>query len=182
MHVGCRHRTLAAVLVAVGITGCGGSGTPEGPSSPPPTPTPPPVTTVIEEGAGALESSTAAPVVFTTTRTGTLEAIVDWTFAENDLDLFLARGDEPCTLDTFNDRSCGFIATEESVTLKPERLRVTGLAAGTYSLYVANFGDTDDSISWQLLLTTVPGSAASRSVTAAAAGNKVPLVRMGHPR
>jgi hypothetical protein len=183
MQTRCRHRALvAAVLAFVVVSGCGGNGTPGGPSSPPPTPTPPPTTNVIMEGSSTLGASTVAPVVFTTVSAGTLELIVDWTFAANDVDIFLARGDSPCTLETFNDRSCGFVATEESFTMKPERLRTTSLAAGTYSLYVANFGDIDESVSWQVLLTTAFGSAASAPVTAGAAGHKAPLVLMGEPR
>jgi hypothetical protein len=183
MQIRCRHRAFAAaVLAAVGVSGCGGGGVPGGPSSPVPTPPPPPVTNVLSEGSSALGASTVAPVVFTTESAGTLEVIVDWTFAANDVDIFLARGSSPCTLETFNDRTCGFVATEESMTMKPERLRTTSLAAGTYSLYVANFGDVEESVSWQVLLTSGVGSAASAPVAAGGAGHKAALVRMGEPR
>jgi hypothetical protein len=94
-----------------------------------------------------------------------VEVTVDWTFASNDIDIYLARGTEPCTLETFNNRTCGFIATEESTTLKPERLSVPNLAPGPYTLYIANFGATAESVACQIALTTLSG--ASSSVTSA---------------
>jgi hypothetical protein len=53
--------------------------------------------------------------------------------------------------------------------MKPEKLRAASLAPGTYSLYVANFGDSDESVAWQFVLTTVSGSSAS-SPTSSAVG------------
>ena len=106
------------------------------------------------------------PLVFTTTASGTVGVEVNWTFATNDVDIFLVRGNDPCTVETFNDRSCGFIATEESPSMKPERLTVPNLAAGTYTLYVANFGDTDESVAWQVTLTSTSANSASSATTA----------------
>ena len=40
----------------------------------------------------SLEAEFVGLVHFTTTRTGTLEATVDWTFAANDLDVLITRG------------------------------------------------------------------------------------------
>jgi len=92
---------------------------------------------------------------------GNLDLTVEWTFASNDVDIFIVRGTAPCTLATFNNRTCGFIATSESATLKPEKLTINNMAAGAYTLYVANFGSSDESVAWQIVLTT--GAGASRS-------------------
>jgi hypothetical protein len=124
------------------------------------------VTRVVSQGSGSLGADTVAPVVFTTTAAGTVGIEVDWTFATNDVDLFLTRGAEPCTLETFNNRTCGFITTAESTSTKPERLTAPGLAAGTYTLYVANFGDTDESVAYQVTLTSTSASSASSAATA----------------
>jgi hypothetical protein len=124
------------------------------------------VTRIVSQGNDSLESGFLGGVVFTTTTSGTLGVEVNWTFATNDIDIFLARGNDPCTEDTFDDRSCGFIATEESPSLKPERLTVPNLAAGTYTLYVANFGDTDESVAWQVTLTSTSASSVSSATTA----------------
>jgi hypothetical protein len=147
-----------SLSIAVACVGCGGDGGPTGTSTPSPTPIPPPVTSIVASGNSPLGASTVAPVAFSTTTVGTLDVTVDWTFAANDVDIFLARGTAPCSLASFNDRSCGFIASEESTTMKPSRLRAASLAPGAYSLYVANFGDTDESVAWQVVLTTVSGA------------------------
>jgi hypothetical protein len=159
-----RYRHLAACCGAVmlaGLSACGGGGSPSHPSSPPP-----PVTRVIHDDAFAVASETVVPDTFATTSTGTLEVTLDWTFASNDVDIFIARGSEPCTLATFNDRSCGFIASAESTTLKPEKVSIPNLAAGSYTLYVANFGSSDESVACHITLATASGSSAgSVSIT-----------------
>jgi hypothetical protein len=176
--------SVGSLCISMAGIGCGGSGGgPTTAGSPPPTPVPQPVTSLISQGSSPLGPSTVAPVPFTTTSLGTLDITVDWTFASNDVDIFLARGTNPCSLETFNDRSCGFIATEESTTMKPSRLRAANIAPGAYSLYVANFGDGDESVAWQVVLTTVSGSslpsAASSQDRATA---KRPAIRIAEPR
>jgi hypothetical protein len=167
---------LACLLIAAAalvLPSCGTdkpcSSNPTGPgcvTSPTPPPPPAQVTRVISSGGGSLESHVFVPSVFTTTAAGTLGIEVNWTFASNDIDIYLARGADPCTEEAFNNRTCGFIATEESNSMKPEKLTVPGLAAGTYTLYVANFGDTDESVAYQVTLTSTSASSVS-SATAA---------------
>src|SRR5580765_5647196 len=136
---------LAVVMAALSLPSCGGGGgcsdNPAGPGCTPPTPPttqPAAVTRVVTQGNGPLGGRTVGPVPFTTTASGTIGLEVNWTFTSNDVDIFLVRGGSPCSLESFNDRSCGFIATEESTSMKPEKLSIPGLAAGTYTLYVAN--------------------------------------------
>lgn len=148
--------TLAALL---GACGSGSSSGPTGPILP--TPSPAPVSTVISQGSGSVPSKNVGPVTFTTTATGTLGVTVDWTFASNDVDIFIVRGTAPCTLTSFNNRTCGFIATSESTTQKPEKLSINNLAAGAYTLYVGNFGSSDESVAWQIVLTTGAGTSGS---------------------
>jgi hypothetical protein len=174
---------LVIATIAVGLSGCGGDKV-VNPTAPTPTPTPAAVTRVVSQGSGPLGSVTVAPVVFITTASGAIGIEVNWTFATNDVDIFLARGSEPCTLDTFNNRSCGFIATEESASMKPEKLTVPSLAAGTYTLYVANHGDTDESVAYQVTLTSASASSASAATTATVSrsAEKGTLSRMLEPR
>jgi hypothetical protein len=157
--------SLVVATIALGLSGCGSDTV--GPP-PPPTPPPPPaqVTRVVSQGSGSLPAHFIGPVVFTTTTAGTVGIEVNWTFATNDVDIFVTRGSDPCTLQTFNDRSCGFIATEESVSMKPEKLTVAGLAAGTYTLYIANFGDTDESVAYQVTLTSASAGSGPSATTA----------------
>jgi hypothetical protein len=116
------------------------------------------VSAVIDDDAFSVASKTAVPDVFTTAKAGTVEVTVDWTFASNDIDVFVAKGNEPCTLASFNDRSCGFIGKAESTSAKPETVTIPNVAAGQYTLYVANFGSTNDSVACHIVLTTQSGS------------------------
>ena len=149
---------LAAGLVA-GLGACGGGGGGGGnvttPSTPPPTP-PPPV--VVAQGQGfPLSAGFIGRVPFTTSRTGLLEATVDWTFAANDVDVALVRGD--CTFDQFEAAQCPILAFSVSTTAKPERIRSDGAAAGSYTLFFDNSGPGNESVSFQVVLT--PSATAS---------------------
>ena len=159
----------ALVLPSCGSGGGGGGGcaaNPAGPGcGPSPSPSPTQVTRVVSQGSGSLPSKFFAPVVFTTTAAGTVGIEVNWTFATNNVNIYLARGADPCTLETFNNRTCGFLATEESTSMKPEKLSVPGLTAGTYTLYVANFGNTDESVAYQVTLTSTSASSVSSATT-----------------
>ena len=160
---------IAAALV---LPSCGSDKPCSNPTAPgcglSPTPTPPPatVTRVISSGSGSIPAHVIAPVVFTTTASGAIGIEVNWTFATNDVDIFLTRGSEPCTLETFNNRTCGFLATEESTSMKPEKLTAPSMAAGSYTLYVVNFGDTDESVAYQVTLTSTSASSVSSATTA----------------
>jgi hypothetical protein len=112
----------------------------------------------VSTGGGALASGfVGRPAPFTTTLTGTLLATVDWTFATNDVDVFIARGD--CTPQTFLQGGCNIGAFSDSATAKPERVTLAGAPAGTYTLLVANAGARDESLSWQVVLTPTASSA-----------------------
>lgn len=172
---------LAALLAACG----GGGGSLATTPTILPTPAPAPVSTVISQGSGSVPSKNVAPVTFSTTATGTLGVTVDWTFPSNDVDIFIVRGTAPCTLTTFNNRTCGFIATSESTTQKPEKLSINNLAAGAYTLYVGNFGSSDESVAWQIVLTTglgTSGSSLSGSGVGGPVGAKGALDRVLDPR
>jgi hypothetical protein len=165
-----RKRGLAiagGLLLAVGLFACGDGGNdcsknPAGPGCVPPTTTLPPLPppSVVSTGQGTLEVDfvgRAAP--FTTTLTGTLDATVEWTFATNDLDVFLARGD--CTPQQFIDNQCNIAAFSLSDTAKPEKVRLAGAAPGVYTLLVGNSGPENESLSWQVVLTPTASSASA---------------------
>jgi hypothetical protein len=119
---------------------------------------PPP--SVVSTGQGPLKVNFVARAApFTTTSTGTLEATVDWTFAKNDVDVFLTRGD--CSPQQFVDVQCNIAAFSVSETAKPEKVRLTGAAPGVYTLLVGNGGPDDESLSWQVVLTPTTAAAAA---------------------
>ena len=82
---------------------------------------------------------------------GDIEAIVNWTFPTNDLDIGIARGSCTCALLSMN--ACTEIASSESTTAKPERVTALNQPAGAYTLVIANFGARSDSGSYQVILT-----------------------------
>ena len=160
--------TLALILAACGSkdTGCGsnptGPGCPTSPTPPPATPRP---AVVIDRGEGSLPVLTVLLRPVSTTETGAFDATVDWTFAANDVDVFLARGN--CSFEQFVQDQCAIAAGSMSTTAKPERIRLANQPAGTYTLGVVNFGPGDESVAYQLVFT--PGTAAASTSQAASA-------------
>lgn len=152
---------LTIAFIAAMVAGCGGGSSPSAPSTPRPTPAPTPTTLVVRQSSfTGLDPDYLLVVPFTTTTRGDLEAVVDWTFATNDLDLILVAGTDPCsTGDEIDFRTCSILAAQIDPTAKPERLRVPSLAAGTYTLYIGNHGPGEESLSFQILLTYTPGQA-----------------------
>ncbi len=160
-------RVLSTSALCASLTACGGSGSPTAPTSvAAPAAPPAPVTTVVTQGSfpglAATGGFLAGP--FTTSAVGRLDVTVDWTFAKNDVDLYVLRG-SGCTPVQFNARQCDFVALSESLTAKPEKLSLAGLATGTYSLLIINWGPDPESLSYQALLTTGGTAASSRRLS-----------------
>ena len=150
-----------------------GGATPAPAPTPTPTPTPTPGgTNVIGQGSSALPPLTLLFVPFSATAAGTIGVSIDWTFASNDIDIFLAAGTNPCSVDQFSNQTCQFLGSAESATTKPETVSVPNLAAGPYTLYVVNWGDTDDSVGYQVTLTSPSGASASAVPSTSAGGVK----------
>jgi hypothetical protein len=168
-----------ALAFALTLGGCGHDDctkNPTGPGCPVTTTTttlPPAVRTLIQSSNVSLPSSTLWVNEFTTPKNGTLDITVDWTFASSRIGVYVVR--EACTLDQFNARTCKFVTTSET-TQKPRTITLTGFTAGTYQLLIGNFANADESISYQIGLTT--GGTAS-SASAGEAGSRDP--RIGGP-
>jgi len=143
-----RARVGAAVLTCATVAACGGSG----PTSPPPTLMPPPVVTVLLEGSqsGLQPLFLYSVGTFTTTVTGRLDVTVDWTFAANNIDVYVTRG--TCTIEQFRQQTCPIVRFSES-TLKPEGLAMNGLPPETYELLIGNRGPGAESVSFRAVLT-----------------------------
>lgn len=160
-----------AVAFALLLSGCGGEekrpcanpadpGCPVSPSPPPTQGTP----VVIDAGEGGLPALVALFRTRTTAETGSFEIIVDWTFATNDVDIFLARGN--CEFEQFVANACSIAASATSTSTKPERLTLSNQPAGAYTMIVPNFGPGDESISYQWIFT--PGTSAGSASRSAA--------------
>jgi hypothetical protein len=170
----------AAPLVIV-LPSCGGSSSSTPTPVSTPIPPPPPVSRVILEGAEpGVEPLTLIWLDFNTSATGALDATVDWTSASNDVDVYLAQGTEPCTLQAFNSGDCPFIASSQTTTDKPETCSTPSAAAGPYILYFANWGPGRESISFQVVLTTRSASSGSPVTKHVGRDRKKGLVVMRH--
>jgi len=150
---------LVGVALTASLVACGGGDTPGGPGPVPATPAPPPPPVVVSQVTGlAIEANVLGRVLVEATRSGTLTATVDWTFAENDVDVAIVGGD--CSFEAFLGGQCPIVAISASTTAKPER--ISGAAnAGTYTLFIENTGPGDETISYQVVLT--PDASASAS-------------------
>ena len=87
------------------------------------------------DSTGRWSASVTKPGLrdLTTTATGTIGVTVDWTLSTNNVDIYLTRGTDPCTVDQFNNRQCSLLGFSESTGAKPETLSVPNLAAGPYT-------------------------------------------------
>lgn len=151
-------RTLLLGSFVALLSGCGSDGPtkPKVDSSPTP---PPPVTDVIREGSGSLGVLMLGSLSFNSPRAGKIDVIVDWTYTTNDVDVYLAKGS--CTFDQFIGRQCNVVAFSESTIAKPERITAANAGAGDYTLLIGNVGPTEESLSFQVLLTSTPGASSS---------------------
>ena len=153
---------LAGVALIAALAACGGSNDngglpPTTPSTPPPTP-PPPIVVAQMTGV-SLEANVLGKALFTTTQAGTVEITLDWTFPENDLDPILVKGD--CSHDDFLAEQCEIIGFSTSETAKPEKASGTA-EAGTHTIFVANYGPGDETLSYQVVLTPSASASARR--------------------
>lgn len=131
----------SAFALVVGLTACGGGSSGPTSSSSGNNNPPPPVRSVIGNFTFSLQPlAMTQPVEVTVSGsgTGTVDATVQWTFASNDVDLFLT--DRNCgATSIFNIGNCNILARADSFTNKPEVI-TRQLGAGVYRLYVYNDG------------------------------------------
>jgi hypothetical protein len=118
---------------------------------------------VVASGHTNISAHFARGQYFTTDRAGTLDATIDYTFAESAIVVWIARG--RCAPEQFGAGGCDFAATSFAGE-KPRRVSITSAAAGQYTIVVGNGGPKDEAISYQVVLTP---SVAAASVGAAGA-------------
>lgn len=153
----------AALALAAILPACGGGSSGGGNSPTTLPPAPQPVRTQIAGGNFTLAGTDQLAgarlgflVDFGTTPisvsgAGTLEIVADWTFASNDVDVLLYNGS--CSSLQAALGQCPVANRTTSTTTKPERLTITGVPAGNYSVGFANYGRTSESGNFQVFLT-----------------------------
>lgn len=153
---------LALALLCAPFWACSGGAS--SPSSPTPVAvaTPQPCAqTVLFQESGEIPASALGELPIVTTSAGRLDLTADWTFATNQIGLYVVQG--ACTLDQFNARACNFLLRLETGS-KPLKGSVS-VQAGRYTVLLANFGSRDDSGAVQIVLSTgaCPAVAAASS-------------------
>lgn len=153
-----RRSVWALALIGLLINaGCGGS-SPSAPSTPAPTPVPAPVTTSLGQGTYQGPSGSTGPLpgaVVTATTAGTVTATLRWTFASNDVDLFVLSG-TTCTT------HANGVPTGAGCTILCRDVAGPGLAsatctfaatAGAALVWATNYGPTSESGTWIVTIT-----------------------------
>lgn len=143
---------VAVVLMVVGAAGCGGGNSGPGGVTPPVTGGP--SRTVLISGATfALEPGTATYKNIDLPPNGTLDAVVDWTGA-NDVDVFVTDNVCPGFVDLRAGR-CNVI-TRADGNAKPQRLSwsTTTAAGRIWSVWIFNNGTTAESGAMEVGITT----------------------------
>jgi hypothetical protein len=116
---------------------------------------------------------------FTTARAGAVEATVDWTFATNDVDVLVTKGD--CSFDQLEASQCTILGFAVSTTAKPEKVNIASTDAGVHTIFVENTGDRDESVSFQVVLSPTATGAGGPSASGRATREN-PLGRKGPSR
>jgi len=128
------------------------------------------VTRVVIQGAfSGLGVNELVPISFTTVERGTLDVMVDWTFTEDNVEIYLGEG--LCTIEEINAGACAFGALSESRTAKPERVALANAAPASYTLYIGNRGPREEAVSYVVNLTGVPGAVGRAVATGRSPGS-----------
>jgi hypothetical protein len=143
--------SFVAVVALAGLSGCGGS-SPTNDPAPVPAPTPC-AQKVLDSGSDSLPSKYVLYYDFSVPEAGRLDVTLDWTYASNNVGVYVVTAGTCSTLEEFNARNCNFVLRSET-TAKPRKVSVANVGAGNYRWLFANFGSTDDSISYQVVLST----------------------------
>jgi hypothetical protein len=165
----------AAAALALAIACGGGDGSPTTPVTTTPTTTLPPPSVVLQNSY-PIPAYYIYGEYFTTSRTGTIDATIDYTYATNQIVVWIARGS--CTADLFVANQCDYAATSFAGS-KPRKVSVTGATAGTFTLLMGNFGPEDDSVSYQVVLTPTASAGGPGATIRALPGSY--LVRLPQP-
>jgi hypothetical protein len=142
------------LLLAVALPSCGGGGGGGGGGITNSSHTP--TRSIITQQGWTLEVEQyhGFELTFTVTGSGagtaTMDATVEWTFASNDIDIYLTT--TACTAEAFASLSCSYVAKADGLS-KPERITFTLTAAGTYRLWIVNFGPGRESGTLEVGLT-----------------------------
>lgn len=155
--------SLAGLTVSLTLVACGGSSDPDPVPTPAPTPAPCTQSTAFQ-GTGPVSARAAYYQPFSMATGGRLDVTVDWTFTTSPVGVYVvAQGS--CELAQLNARTCNFVIRSETAGAKPRKISVTGVAAGAYDLILGNAAEVDESMSVQVVVSSVTCPALAGTVT-----------------
>jgi hypothetical protein len=141
---------LACVVSVSLLTGCKNTNGPTG--DPTPTPVPQPTTSVlVQPTITGLRPGFGDFLDFNVPSTGTLDAEFSWTFASNDVDIYLTTPSCP-SVAALTGGGCTILASDQTLQ-KPARFSFNVTQSGGARFWVVNFGPTNESGSGTVRLT-----------------------------
>jgi hypothetical protein len=175
------------VVVVAALGACGGDKVTHDTQCPAGTTGTPPSCTVVQtctqtvvlQDAGEAKPRTLYYNDFSVPDSGRLDMTVDWTIPSSPVGVYLVPANT-CTIDEFNSRRCNFLVRSEPSTQKPRKVSTPNFAAGNYRWMMGTFGDADESLSFQFVLSKGTGCAPLSGMMPAAAsiGEGLRLERM----
>jgi len=93
----------------------------------------------------------AVDISITGAGNGTLDATVEWTFAANDLDIYVTA--QACTAQMFESELCSYKAKADSTATKPEHVSFGVSSGDKYRFWIVNFGPQQESGTFNAILT-----------------------------
>jgi hypothetical protein len=156
------HQLAGAVAIwgALSWPGCGGS---DKVTAPPTTAAtaPAPVRSLVTKGVATMQGPDGEftyflAIPFTTVIPGTVDVVVDWTYPENTIWLFVSSN--VCTAQQFQKCpgaacECGFLVSSQATSPKPRSLNIPSTPAGARSLFIWNLGPREESVDYQVHIT-----------------------------
>ncbi len=144
---------ISALASVATLGGCGGGSptAPQGPATTTTTTALPVTRTVILQGSQAIPADWHYEWWFTTTRAGTLDITVDWTYADSNIYVRLGQG--KCDEQVLKAGQCQWLIQSNMSTPKPRVLTLPNAAAGQYTLYIYNGPKQRESVSYLVELT-----------------------------
>jgi hypothetical protein len=144
---------VALVVLALVLPSCGGGGSGSGGGNSVTGTSGQPTRSTITNQGWALEPLDAAliDVEITGSGSGSVDATVEWTFASNDVDIYVTA--VTCTPEMFATERCAYKAKADSGTTKPERVSFGVSAGDKHRFWIVNFGPQRESGTFVATLT-----------------------------
>jgi hypothetical protein len=140
-------RRTGVALLAAAAAACGGSNSAPSPSAPTA-----PVKRLVTSGTYSAPAHLSRFITFSAAASGQLSVAISWGSASNTLWLDLSAS---CTSDQYVAGTCQFVYSDRtSVGVGQKTATLTALSAGTYVLIIDNRGPSDETVTYEVDLTS----------------------------